>query len=696
MGDVSHVSRWLFAVDVNRVIPDHKVAPTLEIVGVYATWCSRIVLISQNKTHMSAILRLLPLWEAIAKNTELSVYVDKRDLDLVRRRALAEGLDFLTVTLPKLGKAVDRSFESGQLLIPDGFKRVDGQSVPVFLKKAFAVLYDETGKLRWYENSPNGLFNVPDFDGTYANAAKCIRQLTLMFYKLRTTFTDHQIAEVVDRFERTDDEIGDLRPDVNQLIGGVSLDSVLTRARHAIGIVLGGFDPLDIGPRHGSGAAACGTKPWNRYKAPRYIPRLANVYAYDLYFYTPTGFVDDLDKYLAAEDYEPCAKVVLVPKDSRGPRLISEEPRETMYIQQGQMAKLYEAIEARLGARSMVSCIDQTRNRRLAQFASQTGSYATIDMKDASDRISTWLVERLFPSNWVEALMASRSQWTQLPGGRIRPLKKFAPMGSATCFPVEALCFWALSIAACGPKDLVRVIKSTPTDLPVVAVFGDDIICPTGSVQNVMSVLEAVGLKVNPSKCYTRGPFRESCGGDYFLGNDISVVKVNHLIHLPPGAEPAGKTNSIDDIHYSMFRLAGEINNLIARFGAYEWLVDSLVAIYNSYYGPIPILSSKGNCLSDEASSSKGLVIYGRNESLPPMQQVHRSRKKPKLYQTRMHPRYFRREVYTLLEMPVDRKIDTSDWSHVLRSLLNQGGLKGTSVVTLAKRHQYKYGWVAM
>lgn len=636
--------------------------------------------------------RLLPIWEAIATDTELSWWVDKRDISLVRRRTAAEGLDFLTKTLPMLGKAVDRSFETGFLVLPDGYKKVVGQSVPVFLKKAFVELYDEDGLLRWYGGSPNGLINIPAFHETCANAAYCIRQLTLMFYKMHTTYTDRQVADTISSFERTDDEIGDLQIDPEQVVDGIALKTYLAKARSAISYLLCGVSPYDIMPKHGSGASSCGTKPWNRYGSPRYIPRLHKLYAYDEYFYTPTGFVDKLDEFLTGEEYEPCAKVVLVPKDSRGPRLISEEPRETMFIQQGQMTKLYEAIEANPNAKAMVSCIDQDRNRFLAQFASQTGSYATIDCKDASDRVSCQLVEALFPRDWVMALMASRSGMTELPDGRIRPLKKFAPMGSACCFPVEALCFWALSLAACARGPLLRELREHRRQaiLPLLAVFGDDIIVPTSRVKRVIELLESVGLRINKDKCYTQGPFRESCGGDYYLGRDISVMRFTHpIVVIDDVGGVHASASSIDGVHHSMFRLKDFINKVVLRFGSGP-VLHNLKSQFEEYFGPIPVIG--GTSYGDPIRASNGLVLYGVTAETPPLgKQV---RKKFRLYQKRSHPRYSVPEMYVLTEKAVNRKIDNSDWCHVMRSLLNQGGLRGTSMVTLAKRNQYKYGWV--
>jgi hypothetical protein len=55
-------------------------------------------------------------------------------------------------------------------------------------------------------------------------------------------------------------------------------------------------------------------------------------------------------------------------------------------------------------------------------------------------------------------------------------------------------------------------------------VYGDDIIVPTEMATSTMVTLETFGLRVNHSKSYCTGFFRESCGGDYYKGVDITPV----------------------------------------------------------------------------------------------------------------------------------------------------------------------------
>jgi hypothetical protein len=144
------------------------------------------------------------------------------------------------------------------------------------------------------------------------------------------------------------------------------------------------------------------------------------------------------------------AKVVLVPKDSRGPRLISAEPLEYQWIQQGVGRSIVAHLEAHHLTKGRVNFTHQEVNRRLAQESSATLELATLDLKDASDRVSLELVRRVFKNTpeLVRALEAIRTDATLLPDGRVQSLKKFAPMGSAVCFPVEAFVFWAILTAS--------------------------------------------------------------------------------------------------------------------------------------------------------------------------------------------------------------------------------------------------------
>jgi hypothetical protein len=62
-----------------------------------------------------------------------------------------------------------------------------------------------------------------------------------------------------------------------------------------------------------------------------------------------------------------------------------------------------------------------------------------------------------------------------------------------------------------------------------VRVYGDDLIVPVDSVHSVIHSLEHFGARVGVAKSFWIGRFRESCGKEYYDGNDVSVVKFRRM-----------------------------------------------------------------------------------------------------------------------------------------------------------------------
>jgi hypothetical protein len=145
-------------------------------------------------------------------------------------------------------------------------------------------------------------------------------------------------------------------------------------------------------------------------------------------------------------------------------------------------------------------------------------------MKDASDRVSLELVQNTFSGvpALLEALLAARSVATRLPDGREITLNKFAPMGSAVCFPVESLIFWALSVSAIRQERKCSWREARAS----VFVYGDDIIVREQDYTTLLSTLPRVGLKFNMQKCCTARFFRESCGCDAYVGVNVTPTRM--------------------------------------------------------------------------------------------------------------------------------------------------------------------------
>lgn len=196
-----------------------------------------------------------------------------------------------------------------------------------------------------------------------------------------------------------------------------------------------------------------------------------------------------------------------VPKSALIDRVACKEPDYNIF---GQKA-VGDYIRKRLRRRAGIDLNDQSRNRTLAREGSRTGRLATIDLSSASDSLTTGLVSLLLPHQWFTLLDDLRSPETFIDG-EPHENEMFSSMGNGFTFELESLVFWALAqevrcaIGATGP----------------VSVYGDDIIVPTACAGALIKVLSWVGFTANLKKTFLRGGFRESCGGHYYRGTDVT------------------------------------------------------------------------------------------------------------------------------------------------------------------------------
>jgi len=207
------------------------------------------------------------------------------------------------------------------------------------------------------------------------------------------------------------------------------------------------------------------------------------------------------------------AKLGFVPKTALTHRSVLVEPNLNGLLQKG--IGEYMARRLRLFG---VDIRDQTRNQRLAQQGSLSNELCTIDLSSASDTISYEFVKLVLDDDWFALLAASRSCSAILPDGSVIHLQKFSSMGNGFTFPLETLLFWCVTKAALLSQD------------GVVGIYGDDIICPSWAYDDVVRALQFCGFTVNTGKSFCDGPFRESCGADYYLGMDIRPVYLRHQI----------------------------------------------------------------------------------------------------------------------------------------------------------------------
>lgn len=205
-------------------------------------------------------------------------------------------------------------------------------------------------------------------------------------------------------------------------------------------------------------------------------------------------------------------KVSFVPKTAKTDRSIAVEPLLNSYVQKG----IDEYLRKKL-RRHGVDLRDQDRNKTLSRIASIRGDLATLDLSSASDTVSTALVKRLLPPAWFDFLNQIRSHEYSLDGKHHR-YEKFVSMGNGFCFPLETLVFASL-------------LQSTNIEFGALqewAVYGDDIILPSERFPLFRDILRYCGFIPNVDKTFVSGPFRESCGADWYKGQDVRPVYLDY------------------------------------------------------------------------------------------------------------------------------------------------------------------------
>lgn len=307
-------------------------------------------------------------------------------------------------------------------------------------------------------------------------------------------------------------------------------------------------------PKHGSGSVSekgvSGTREKNEnfsfdFKVKRFLRRKERGLAVE---YLLPRYSSD---WSSKEELAPLhARLSFVPKDLRKTRSICMEPISYMWMQQD-VRILFERSIRESVFRLFINIKKQENNRHLAQLGSIDGSLDTIDLSSASDSVSWDLVKEIFPKKILVDLGLTRSHYVDLPDGRVHKARKFAPMGSALCFPVQSTIYASVVIYAAYIRYSLRrrVSVSWAMDhIPIkklfsaydqdsemylpASVYGDDIVCDSRITPIAIDLLTSLGFTVNVSKSFLgTHPFRESCGGFYYKGQevDVSLYKVKRL-----------------------------------------------------------------------------------------------------------------------------------------------------------------------
>lgn len=157
------------------------------------------------------------------------------------------------------------------------------------------------------------------------------------------------------------------------------------------------------------------------------------------------------------------------------------------------------------------------RHQRLARLGSAgRRQLATIDLSNASDTISYGVCQLVLPEDWLVLLNSLRAPLTRVDGRYVR-LEKFSSMGNGYTFELETVLFQSLCTVIVGNRREVSC-------------FGDDMIVPSSRSTDVIAALKFFGFEPNVDKTFCEGPFRESCGGDFFNG---VPVRAHYMKKLP-------------------------------------------------------------------------------------------------------------------------------------------------------------------
>lgn len=309
---------------------------------------------------------------------------------------------------------------------------------------------------------------------------------------------------------------------------GPTIFSIIDAARGFVRKVLGPL-PLDLVPKLGKGSTFSdrGKRITIPHKFSSRPTRTSSAW------WTESFWIQTAWGKATLADH-PCASAPLltrgnrfdsVPKDSTKNRGICIEPSLNLAFQLGIGRFLKDRIKA--SGIDLATC--QQKHQRLARRASVDGSLATIDLSNASDTICSSLVKLLLPEAWHDLLFDLRSPFTLVEDKWVR-LEKFSSMGNGFTFELETLIFLALAagLAAARGDDGFELIKREE-----LSGYGDDIIIKTELAADFVALLPYFGLTPNVKKTFLSGPFRESCGGDFFLGEAVRPFNLKEIPREP-------------------------------------------------------------------------------------------------------------------------------------------------------------------
>jgi len=325
------------------------------------------------------------------------------DYNTVKSRVKDEGLSFLTIALPNFGSDFERSLDQGAVdsTFFQGFRRKG--SLPAFLQGLTSLVF----------NPCDGtLLNTPSYE-----AIRCVRQICYLFKALNHTCSDARVKAAYDKYVECEKSVrqSDSALETERKFEFMSMADLLFQKRL--------FSKLDrevelglLIPKHGPGATADRLKANAKFDNRLWTERLEELFPAGEFLYTsPRHYFNDVEDGVGPiwlePDTEIPSRVITVPKTLKTPRIIAIEPTHMQYVQQGLMEPIVEGIERDDFLSSFIGFTDQTVNRYLARKGSANGDLATLDLSEASDRVSNLHVQLLLGRNpfLAEGVQACRS-----------------------------------------------------------------------------------------------------------------------------------------------------------------------------------------------------------------------------------------------------------------------------------------------
>lgn len=507
------------------------------------------------------------------------------DADLRQLESLLSknGSQVVTIWFPAMDKRLCQALDLGKLyhLGMPGFRPAGETPLPRLFYGMWRQIFDNNGGLK------------QDVDPTWV---LLLRQALMLGAKVRTEAKPSRLFETVNAFFKVESQLPKASPiwasegslsdgdccghflDLSPRHGDLGLardisyagtdSSLLDSVQRVADIVAGRFGeffPSKYRFRHGRGATAEFRRGGGyKYSFPTWNPRLETVFPYSEFGTSNPALLGAI----SADQVEPVSseipsRLIPVPKTQKGPRLIAAEPTCNQWAQQCMLDFFIERIKADSHHKDPIlsRSIDFERqdiSGQMALDASLDGVNATLDLSDASDRLSCWTIQRIFRRNIsvLNAVIACRTRYLRNDVDKKHPtvieLRKFATMGSALTFPLQSITFVCMALAAGWIAErymTYHTYDAAPTETQLselagrVRVYGDDIIVPVHWLEGLARIFKLVGLKVNESKTFSGSNFRESCGVDGYKGYDVTPVKVKAFYRA---SEPASAISVLD------------------------------------------------------------------------------------------------------------------------------------------------------